>query len=115
MDGSAGESSDLEGMPPGRVHTGLAPTADFIEADGCKRADQGKSGYQRKQKRQGIVAGCPGRKDHADNRIDQEEKHEVRWLDHEVVETALKRVEKIGQPIFLNLICSSESLAPAIT
>ena len=93
----------VERMFPRHVEPSLAPPADFIKADRREGTDQRETGHQRKQQRQGVVAGCPGGKENTDERVDDGNEHDVRRLRHEIVEPESQRVDQVGEADLANI------------
>ena len=86
---------DVKGVLPRRIETLLALTAQLVQADTGKRADQGKSRGERKQQGQHVITDDHSRKDKPDNWIDQTEKCRVRGHGGEIGKAAGQRIFQV--------------------
>ena len=75
----------------------LAAAAEFIEAERCERAEQGKARGQRKQQRQYRIAEHRARQHQSEHRIDHAENDGVAGHRLEILPAEPQRPVQVGQ------------------
>src|SRR5437764_14489221 len=99
-------------MLPRDIQALFAPSAHFVKAECCERADQCETCREREEERQHVRAKHDARQHETDHRIDETEKHRVARHREKILEAARERVLQIRQSNYPDLrLCLTKAFA----